>query len=192
MVNFSEFAWEIPEHIRSGQVAVDLVKPISLPLRYMAEQAGHNLIYLLLSLPAYLLILPFVPLRLPDLAGWGWFTLAWLLAYLVNSLLNLIVGSAAFWTITAEGLWPVVNFGMWVLSGRIIPLWYMPDWFSTLARWLPFQAAYFTPVAAFTGRLHGPDLWRALILQAAWVVALGLLTHWIWARATRKVVVHGG
>jgi ABC-type uncharacterized transport system permease subunit len=61
-----------------------------------------------------------------------------------------------------------------------------------LAELLPFQTQANIPVSIYIGRLEGVDALRGLVVQAVWVVLLGIVVRFVWSRALRRVVIQGG
>ena len=68
----------------------------------------------------------------------------------------------------------------------------LPVFPCTVVEWLPFQATTYVPASIYVGSLAGSEAWRAIGLQLAWVVILGLAAALMWRRAMRRVVVQGG
>jgi ABC-type uncharacterized transport system permease subunit len=74
----------------------------------------------------------------------------------------------------------------------LVPFSFFPAWVQTLAAWLPFQGVSYVPVTIYLGQRTGADLASALLVQAAWALALFLLGRWLFARAVRAVTLQGG
>ena len=185
---------EIFERLRSGDVALDLIRPVPLPLRLVAHQTGHASFFLLFTaLPIYGLIA--LGMRLPMPTGlevWTAFAGFALLAHLTRRLIEMCLGLTAFWITEAHGLSDILDFITVLFGGRIVPLWFYPPWLVSVAGYLPFRGIYFVPAAIFVGRLQ-PDAWgAAALVQFLWILTLGLLAHWLWRRAVTRVVVQGG
>ncbi|MER6948324.1 hypothetical protein ABT294_30285 [Nonomuraea sp. NPDC000554] len=50
----------------------------------------------------------------------------------------------------------------------------------------------YVPAAVYVGRLTGPDVLRAVLVELAWITALTALLWLVWQRAHRRVVINGG
>lgn len=189
---FSVPAWEMSQRFKEGDIAVELLRPLSYPMRVLADFLGRALYRVLQGLPVFLVAAWLVPVQFPDglaLLALGFSVLA---AWLVNGLLHVATLSLALWTGhfgVAEHL--LMTFTT-LLGGWFLPLWVMPDWVQPIARVLPFAQTYYVPAAIFTGRLAGADLLAALGMQATWVLALALLVTWEWRAGAKKLTVHGG
>lgn len=191
-INFASFTWELPLQIRKGDIAMGLLKPISQPLRLLFEQWGENLVYLAQSVPLYAVAWAVLSLPWPTAGRLALFAVSAFLGTVIYALILMATATVSFWTLRTNGTVWVIFVGWSVLSGKVVPLWYMPDWLRTLSEWLPFSQAYFTPAAILTGALHGQDALSALGRQVLWVGLSALLVHLLWAAATRRTVIQGG
>ncbi|MEV0220771.1 ABC-2 family transporter protein [Streptomyces sp. NPDC050704] len=184
----------IPERIRDGRVAIDLVRPLSFPIQMICAQSGVTLA----MLPFALLAIPFAVLiggaqQPPSAASAILWMFSSVLGYIVTVLLATMVGMLAFWTLEVSGIFMVYRMVGQLMSGALIPLWFMPEWLQSLALWLPFQGTTYTPLAIYVGQLQGIlDLCTAVGRQLAWLIVLCVILRTVWTRAWRRVVVQGG
>lgn len=191
---FNNLDHEIADEIKSGLVAIQLIRPYHYLLGKITSAFGEGLFRLIFwMLPGIAVATLLFPVELPKSpATYGLWALAGLLAFLVNSLLNAAFGLMTFFLHSAQGLRWAKRLATDLLSGLFIPLHLFPDWARAVVEWLPFQAIAYLPNMIFTGNLAGSAAWRALGLQAAWAAILGLLTWAFWRRARRYLVVQGG
>lgn len=178
--------------IRTGSVAVELLKPISYPLRLAAEQAGRSAWLVLRTAPVYLALSWLLGVQWPDAGRLALFALSGLLGLIIALLLQMAVGSIVFFVLDVEGVHNMLDFAEAIFAGSLIPLWLLPTWFTSIARALPFQATLYIPGAIFSGRLTGAALYGSLLEQLAWILALAVGVAALWRLATRKLVVQGG
>lgn len=183
----------LEERIRTGDVALDIAKPISFPARLMAQQFGIALS-----------MVPFAVLGLPLawLAGGLQapasgvalllYIVSCLLACCVVSLMGLLMGLISFWTFQLAGIQLIYRFVTQLFAGALIPLWLFPPALHTVAILLPFQAIAFLPVSIYLGQMQGTELAGAFATQLIWVLLLSALVQLIWFRAQRFVIVQGG
>jgi len=83
----------------------------------------------------------------------------------------------AFWILEISTIVFIVYSFEYFLGGQMFPIDIMPAAVQAVMKWLPFYYELFCPVAIFLGRLKGPDLVQALVIQTGW-----LLLTWMWAR----------
>lgn len=187
-----EISSVIDDRVSTGQVAGDLVRPFSFMKQMVAQQLGITLgfsAWLVLALPLAILIGSLRPPEVPQLIA---YVVSFVLAYTINLLIWLMVGLASFWLVTASGVRAMVDMTSALLSGMVVPLWFMPGWMRTIVELLPFQAASFLPASIFSGQARGSAMFQALAVQGLWVAILLCLAGLVWSRAQRKLVIQGG
>jgi ABC-2 type transport system permease protein len=180
----------IPQRVRDGTVAVDLVRPVRFPTQMVWAQSGT----IAAQLPFALAALPFALLvggaRPPASAGAALgYLLSLLPAALIALLMATLVQMVSFWTLETSGIFVIYAFVQQFLAGSLVPLWFMPEWLRLLAQWLPFQATTYAPVAVYLGQA---GVWATLGTQLAWCAVLLMLLALMWRRALHRVVVQGG
>ncbi len=191
---FNNLDKEIEDEIKSGMVAIQLIRPYHYLLGKLISALGEGLFRLLFwMLPGMAVASLLFPVAWPQTGSvYGLWLLASLLAFLVNSLLNAGFGLFTFLLKNAQGLRWAKRLATDLLSGLFIPLHLYPDWARVVIDWLPFRAIAYLPNMIFTGGFTGAEAWRALGFQAGWAVLLGLVTWAFWRRARRYLVVQGG
>lgn len=183
----------IPQRVREGKVAIDLLRPVGFPAQMLAAQLGRSVA----ALPAVAIALPFALLvggaQAPS-SAWSLlgYATALLQGMLVNQLLFLIVALVAFWTLETTGIDMIYRFAAQFLSGALVPLWFMPGPVKSVAEVLPFQATSYTPVAIYLDEVQGGAIAGALGVQLMWIVVLSGIAALVWSRAKRRVVLQGG
>ncbi len=185
--------WDIPQRVRDGTIAMDLLRPVRFLPQAFASQVGG----VLAMLPFAVVALPFAvlvggavgPASTPAFFG---YLLGLVTGFLISAILNLIVSMVSFWTLEIQGMLMIYRIVQQFFSGALVPLWFMPGWLHAIATVLPFQASGYTPLAIYVGRVSGGKAAQLLVEQAAWIVVLWLLLRLIWSRALRRIVVQGG
>jgi ABC-2 type transport system permease protein len=123
---------------------------------------------------------------------WLALTTALFLGLLVSFAWRFLVNLAAFWTPNAVGVGRFAFSLTWVLSGFIMPLRFLPDWFVTFCQFTPFPAMVNTSVEIYLGLLTGPALIQALLVQLGWFILLTLISHLVLRAGVRRLVIQGG
>jgi ABC-type uncharacterized transport system permease subunit len=183
----------VPERVREGKIAADLLRPIGLLEQTFAGQLGRACVMLPLAAMVLPLALIVGDMRPPaSLAAGVGYLVSLVLAIAIALLIGAILGLIAFWTLEVRGILFVYRHISQFLSGALVPLWFMPDWLRLLAEMLPFQAVAATPVSIYLGRLSSDSAVRAIALQAMWVILLYVVGRIVWRGALRKVVIQGG
>ena len=97
-----------------------------------------------------------------------------------------------FWTTRGAAIFDLYMVVELLLSGRLVPMPLMPDWVETIARYLPFQWAFYFPIESLVGDLTNTELVRGLFVQLLWIL-IGLAIFRIaWRFAIRRYSAVGG
>lgn len=179
--------------IKSGDLAIDLLRPVNPLFSWWAVDLGR----MLSALPTRFLTMlvlgaVITGIRLPSSP------LAWL-AFLVSLVLATSAVMLFFHCVVLGGLWWVETrgqraFAMVVvnlLSGFLIPVQWFPSWLATIARWSPFPSMMQAPVDMLTGLASGRVL-STLALQLVWVVVLAAVAGLILREGAKRMEVQGG
>lgn len=179
------------QRVRSGDVAVDLLRPIDLQAALLAEDLGRAGFALLTRFTGPLLIgLVFFDLTLPRSGlRWAAFAVSVLLALLVSFAIRFLLNLAAFWLLDWRGLVTLYAAINGVLAGLVIPIAFFPGWARAVIWATPFPAILQAPIDIAISRGSAVPL---LAHQLAWAVALVAAGRLVLARAVRTLVIQGG
>lgn len=191
----SIFGWyDLMRSVSSGEVAADLLKPLSYFRFWLALDLGRALVaFLLRGVTMMLFYAFFFDISVPATA-WQWLalTFALLLSWALSFAWRFLVNLAAFWTPNAIGVGRFA-FGLaWVLSGFFMPLRFFPDWFQTLCHLTPFPSMVNTTIEIYLGLLTGRALVWALVMQLIWIVVLTGACQLTLRAGVHKLVIQGG
>ena len=189
------FAWtEVALRIRTGDIAVDLARPVDLQLSPLAADLGRAAYSLLpRALPALAVgALTFGLTVTADPLMWLLGLVSLTLAVTVSFACRFVVNLVAFWWVEIRGLMTLYVVATSVLCGLIVPVGWFPDWLQTLARATPFPSMLQTPVDLLGGTVAGPQAVAAVAVQLGWAVVSLLAGQALLRVATRKLVVQGG
>jgi len=191
---FNNIARDLSRMITEGEIAMQLIKPFHVQSVMQFEAVGESAFRLVMfTLPIMVVIVPLFGIRTPpDPALYGWTFLSFVLALVVYSQINFLLGCLAFFTKNIQGVLRAKMVSMDFLTGVVVPFTFFPAWVQTVVGWLPFQAISYIPVTMYLGKRTGPDLTAALLLQAGWAVGLFVAGRLLWRFAVRRVIVQGG
>ena len=184
----------VDQRLRTGDIAVDLIKPVSYPLYLAADGLGSIAFQGLFTvLPTLGIAALFFGLQ-PPASGAHFlaFVVALLLATGISFAIGYLTALLAFWLLTAFVFEWSIGALVQVFGGAFLPLWFFPPWLAEIAAWLPFRYLYFVPVAVYLGRIPVAELAGTLALGIVWLAALLALAGWLWDRSTRRLVFQGG
>lgn len=186
--------FELAQRVRSGDVAIDLGRPVHPVAGWLAEDVGRAgqacLVRLLVPLAVGALVFG---VRVPEhLLTLPLFVLSGAIGMVVSFGCRLLVNLAAFWLLDIRGLATVYMVSSNVLCGLVAPVAFFPDWLRVVAYATPFPHMLQTPVDIAVERVSGVDALVAVGLQLAWAAALLGLGVLVLRRGTRRLVVQGG
>lgn len=177
--------WEY--RIREGRLSGDLLKPIHPLHQDLAHFAGAKVIWILLWLPiAFALTLLFDPQLDPRPLEIAVFAVAIWGAYLLRTMFQSTLGMLCFWTTRGAAVFDLWMMTELLLSGRLVPLPLMPEWVQEIARFLPFQWAFFFPIETLVGDFSNAALLRGLGAQLLWILIGLALFKLAWHHAIKR------
>ena len=185
---------DLAERIRTGDVAIDLYRPVNLMGWYLAGDLGRASYHLLVrGLGPTLVGLVVFDIRLPagPTAAIA-FLMSLVLAVVTSFAIRFLVALTAFWLLDQSGVRTASGVLAIFFSGMALPLVVFPEPLRSIALVLPWASYVQTPVDVWLGKRTGGDLAAALGLQLFWVVLLLAIGQLALGAATRRVVVQGG
>ncbi|MEV0595835.1 ABC transporter permease [Nonomuraea cavernae] len=181
----------LTERIRTGDIALDLVRPASLQLWSMAEDLGRAAyLFLVRGVPPMLLGAALFGIVVPAGAGrWAGIFASVLAGIAVSFAWRYLVALSVCWLADDRGVAVFSLVLTTLFSGLLLPLALFPGALGEVARALPWAAMAQAPADVYLGK--APAL-PTLAFQAAWAAAL-LGLGALGTRAIRhKVVIQGG
>ncbi len=180
--------------VRSGSVALDLLKPVNIYGIYLAEDLGDcAAAFFQKAIP--LLVVGTVMFGFPAPASalhFLLFLLSFVIGYLINWILAALLGLLAFKTLRLGPWANAKGFIMKLLSGSIFPLWFFPAGFRRVLELLPFMNIYQLPLGIYIGQYGMEEIAFRTGLQLFWCVALWLVFDVLQKKASAMVLIQGG
>ncbi|MFI5660726.1 ABC transporter permease [Streptomyces sp. NPDC051684] len=185
------FETDLMERIRSGDVAVDLYRPVDLQCWWLAQDLGRaafqflgrGVVPMAVGSLIFRLALPTDPWR------WAAFLLTLLVGATVSFAIRYLVALSAFWLLDGSGIAQMSGLVSTFFSGMLLPLNVFPGAFGEFARALPWSALLQVPADVLLGER---GVAGALVFQGAWAVVLLGAGRLLQSAATRRVVLQGG
>lgn len=184
----------IIDNIRTGNMALDMLKPVNMYGIYLAEDIGELVISLFQKVLPLLLISTFM-FGLPSpvsAEGFILFLPSFVLAYLINWLLAALLGLWAFQTISMGPMKAVKSYIIKLLSGSIIPLWFFPCELQVVLELLPFVSIYQLPLGIYIGKYTVQEAMLRMGLQLFWVLVLFTAFQIVRRKMAARVLIQGG
>lgn len=182
---------ELMDRIRTGEIAIDLYRPVDLQLWWLASDLGRGFFQMLgRGLIPFAFGALFFPMALPDQATtWAAFLVALLLAMVVSFAIRYLMALSVFWLMDSMGVSQAVMVTGVFFSGMTLPLNAFPDPLGDIVQALPWAAQLQMPADVLMGEA---DPLGAYAFQLGWAVVLLGAGRLVQSAATRRVVVQGG
>jgi ABC-2 type transport system permease protein len=186
--------WEMNFEVRSGILAMRLLRPIHPLLAYSCETMAALPMRLVVSVPAAAIALLFVGRSgvTHDAFLWSAWFVSIIGAWALTLLINFIVGCGAFFVESSLKLmdaWLVFYF---VLSGYLVPVDLFPPALRAVIDWLPFRYQIGLPVEIMTGAHSRAAAVALLVRQWSWVLVAFGTTVAAWRLGLKRFSAFGG
>ncbi len=185
---------EIADRVRSGEIAVDLARPVDLQLSWWARDLGRAAFALpTRGLPPLVIGAVVMGVAFPQ--SWtayplGLFSLV--LGVSISFTLRFLLNLIAFWTLDIRGYLGLYIVLLGLLSGLYVPVHLFPGWLRTAAFASPFPAMFQSPIDVMSGRVLDGAALPVIGVQVLWLAALVVAARVVAWRAYRRLVVQGG
>ena len=185
---------ELGQRVVTGDIATDLVRPVSIEGWNLAQFFGKSAAQLLVrTVPTFVSGMIVFDMRLPGLATTLAAAICLALAVTVAAAWWMVINLTAFWIVNPKGTVQLANVVGYSLSGIAFPLVFLPNHVESVVRWLPWASQVQFPIEVFIGKRES---WSSLLSaygrQLLWVVVLLTLAHLLVVRGRHKLVVQGG
>jgi ABC-2 type transport system permease protein len=189
------YAWsDVADRVRTGEIAIDLARPVDLQLSYWARDLGRAALALPtrglppLVLGGLVMGLAYPPTWTAYPLGLVSVALGVSVSFLCRYGFNLI----SFWTLDVRGYLNLYTLALGLFSGFYLPVHIFPGWLLLIANATPFPSMFQAPIDVLGGRVVNADALAVIGIQCAWLVGLVAVTRLLLWRGTRRLVVQGG
>jgi ABC-2 type transport system permease protein len=185
-------AQEVDQDVRTGALAVQLIRPLAYPLARLWTTLGERLVRFGLNavVGAVLALLLVGPIAFTP-AGLLMFALTLPLAFALDFLGNFLIGLAAFWIEDTSGLTLIYSRVTMILGGMLIPLELFPERLQPILRALPFAGIVYGPARMF---VHPEPAFLAdlALRQGIAIGVFALAVAVVYRMALRRIHSNGG
>ena len=197
----------IGDKVYQGDIAVELTKPISYRLVALYTATGQAVFNLLFKgVPVFILFGYVLDISVPfDPTSLLMTVLSCALGFVTYFLIDLSLGSVAFWIMQTHGVNMFKNVFIAFCAGGIMPLDFYPTFLRDVLAFLPFKGCFYTPLsiclgvkpqdsALYNGLLAYVPSYELLLVteQLVWVLVVLGVSQLLWKKALRKIVILGG
>lgn len=189
----SDVLFRIFRKVVNGEIAMDLIKPISLMSNMFCQSFGMNVFRFFFELiPVFVVSVLFFGLNPPVWGDFHWFLFTLVNALIINYFITYIIGLFSFWYTWVWQFNQILMGMIRLFSGAFIPLWFFPETFLKISLLLPFRLIYYAPISIYLGKAGMAEIRAVIFQQFLWMAVLIAIERLLWSRAVKKLVVHGG
>lgn len=187
-------AWQMSEEVRSGTMAMRLLRPIHPFFAYAASHVAAIPFRSFIALPVAFVLLASSgasalftdPVRLALLVP------ALALAWLITFAFLFAIGALAFFLTQTMAIANLYFALFSLFSGYLMPIPLLPHPIAVVARWLPFRFMLSAPVELLTEPLDRAGLARLLGGQVAWAAIMLAVALAVWRAGVKRFEAVGG
>lgn len=191
------FENEIFEMITQGNIAYELCRPCDLYYMWMFRGMGMRLSRVALRCIPVFVVAVFLPapygLKLPPTPEAAvLFLISGVLGFLNVMAFGMLIYISTFFTISVQGTRAFCVAAVDLLSGKVIPIPFLPDGVRQVVELLPFASMENAPLRIYGGDIAGAQAVQTILLQLFWFTVMTVTGKLLMQKALREVVVQGG
>ncbi|MFF2886925.1 ABC transporter permease [Paenibacillus sp. NPDC057967] len=185
--------WSLSSRVDSGEISMLLIKPINFFRQLLFHTLGDKVFAFLFEiLPVMLIGLFIFNIGTPNLMYLGLFLISVFISFFIFFLITFLIGLLSFWYVKIFHLSFILNNTMKFFSGSWIPLWLFPDSLLTVAKFLPFELIYYSPIRIYLEQVSTMDIYGIFAKGIVWCMILGVLNYAVWKIGFKQLVIQGG
>jgi len=185
-------ASDVDQDVRTGTLAVQLIRPLSYPLYRLSVSLGERAIrYAMCLVVSSLVALALVGPISVSPTGLAVFLAGLPLALVLDLLAQILIGLGAFWLEDTSGLALIYSRVTMILGGMLLPLDLFPDALHTVAGFLPFALVMYGPARLFV-RPDAAFMAELLVKQSVFAALVAGALFLVHRASMRRLFAHGG
>lgn len=185
---------DLADRIKSGDVAVDFLRPLSVQTGACLREIGRGLFALLpRGLPSVGTGALLVGIALPtSAAGYLLGVGSVLLAIAVSATTLYLLAVLGFWLVETRGVQVLYMIVSGFFAGLFVPVRMLPEWLQVAVYATPFPAMMAFPVDVLSGRVDGWGAVGLVAAQVGWLLGTVALGSVLTTAGRRRLEVQGG
>ena len=195
MIITPNFIFEIMGDIQSGEIQHFICKPINYIrysfVKYIAEKSRSMLFCSII----YIVIFAFL-FKGKIFYGSGvdiiLFFVEVMVAMVFYFQIAMVIGLLSFWIYEISSWYYTLTFAIEFLAGGLFPLTLLPESFSNICRFMPFQYMIYFPARTLLMGTDRTEVIRYFYVIVPWIVGLGILLEVLWKNGLKHYELIGG
>lgn len=186
--------WEMGDNIRTGKIALNLVKPIDCKSYTFWSQSGNFIMsFFTTFLPTFIIIYFLTHGTLHIGFNMVFFAVSVVMSIVINFSIDYIVGTICLYTQSIWGINIMKEVIVLLLSGATIPIAFFPGMLKKIVYFLPFQSIYNTPLTILIDKnMNVKDVLLLLLFQLFWTFVMVTASNLFWKKSLKIITVNGG
>lgn len=180
-------AYEHMQAINSGSIIMELMRPISAPIKKYVSCLFSTFLPMIVNL-LFILGVQIFSLNKVTLSGLGFGTISTLLAFTILYLCQAIIGCLTIWFHDITRMRDVIYSLSMLLGGKLLPSSLLIGDLKKISYFTPFPYIYDVPTSFFLAELN----YRRLLYQILWVIFLALIYLLLFKRFVSNNIDYGG
>lgn len=184
----------ISSKIRTGEIAVELMKPVSIPLLYLSDIIGKTLFQILArGIPLLVFSIFIFDIHFNvNLNILYKFFILYILSFFIYFLLSFFISSLAFYFVEIFPFWILYFALITLLSGGIIPIDFFPEKIQTILLYTPFPYLFYYPTIFLLKANLSVDFFEVLFFYFFHIFVLTILSFLLYLQGIKKLTIAGG
>lgn len=184
---------EVNEKIRSGSLAMDLIRPYNfMGMTFCSKLAKIFYQFVFLSLPLLVFSILFFKIKFASIFNIFCGIISIIGGIIIMFLLEYILGLLSFWFQQTWMLERLLNDIIRFMSGSVLPIWVFPNSIQTILKYFPFQYIYYKPITMITFGYNSQQMAELYFLQLLWIIGLFIISILLWKKSVRRITIQGG
>lgn len=189
LVSDSHISSSLREDVLDGRLNIFLVRPANFIFSRFLHEAGYKLFSAFLYVPIIVIISLLFRQYLvfpQNILQVILFLISLILAFLLSSAFQFIIGFACFWIGNNSGPMQLNHLADLVFSGRIAPLVFFPAVLQSIASFLPFQYISYFPAQIYLGQIGSEEMIYSFLKAITWILFIWGIVYVMWRRGLKK------
>ncbi len=180
--------------IRSGEIAVELMKPLSLPLLYFSDMIGKTLFQIFArGLPILFFSFFIYKIRFyinPEILLK--FLMLYILSFLLYFFISFFISSLSFYFVEIFPFWILYFALITLFSGGIIPIDFFPEVLRNLTLFTPFPYLFYFPTILLLKSDLIVPYSELIIFYIVHIFVLFVISFFLYRFGLKKLYIAGG
>ncbi len=183
---------KINEKIKTGQIALDMIRPIKFNSLLLSETIG---IILFNIVTQFFIIIGGVIIYRIDIGQYYYgifFLISVILSMIIYYLISFCLGMLGFWYLEIWHIRRVLDGLIRIFSGAVVPLSFFPEELIIFMKYSPLRCLYDIPISIFLNSSNTKYRLESISVQLFWVVFFVILQRYVYRIGVKKLEIQGG